>query len=600
MSNNNSIHPPQRLQYHDENSNHVMLYGLSRTKCGYCQGSRTNILSIANPQTEEFRRHQQQQQKREPCPIIFSSVVDNDSNGGSNDGMNRNGSNNNSSNKDEEKVTSSTSSKAYSIGASSFTADDYQILVNRGWRRSGDLLYVPKNWECCCPSHPIRLNVNRFQPGKSHKKVMKFMNAALLAGVSTDSNDAGSNGSNDSSEKKHNGNGGIDVQRGPGAAHVSQGRKRPRRNTKQSKIANDDYTKPNQKQLEQYAQECVFEKSDIPTLLKRETIQSVQKYVRQLQPQNDVEMNHKLHKITDKCSNFKIHKMGKPTNLQSLATTSINDTNTTDNTPGQWWKYDMRITLSSTICPALHGSSRGKVDKVLLAEAIKRDLIHGLEECTQTKQNIYKFNNNAPFQSQSEIQINDISRHEKSNHIVVLLILKNLIMESKSTVHDTTKSSSSSSPDNNNHNNINNSEGNKIETVLTNFLQSIKEDDTLQHLYNFPQYSGLQPPYKLTIRTLPSSISGRDPKAHRLYAKYQAAIHNDPDPFSISRKEDSKMKDVSLKSESDDKDEESSYEDDFFPEENQATSEKLSIKEFETIYQRCDYDKSQIQKIYRR
>ena len=36
---------------------------------------------------------------------------------------------------------------------------DYQKLIDRGWRRSGKILYKPNLEESCCPPYTIRLDV---------------------------------------------------------------------------------------------------------------------------------------------------------------------------------------------------------------------------------------------------------------------------------------------------------------------------------------------------------------------------------------------------------------------------------------------------------
>lgn len=52
--------------------------------------------------------------------------------------------------------------------AHQLTVDDYQDLVNRGWRRSGTWLYRPlaEESECSCVPHTIRLDVHKFAPSR--------------------------------------------------------------------------------------------------------------------------------------------------------------------------------------------------------------------------------------------------------------------------------------------------------------------------------------------------------------------------------------------------------------------------------------------------
>lgn len=41
----------------------------------------------------------------------------------------------------------------------------------------------------------------------------------------------------------------------------------------------------------------------------------------------------------------------------------------------------------------------------------------------------------------------------------------------------------------------------------------------------------VEPPYQLTITTMPTHFSALDTTAHQLYWKYQNKVHGDPDPF---------------------------------------------------------------------
>lgn len=59
----------------------------------------------------------------------------------------------------------------------SLTVDDYQALLDRGWRRSGKYTYKPSMPVTCCPLYTIRCIANDFQPSKGQKKVArKFVN----------------------------------------------------------------------------------------------------------------------------------------------------------------------------------------------------------------------------------------------------------------------------------------------------------------------------------------------------------------------------------------------------------------------------------------
>lgn len=57
--------------------------------------------------------------------------------------------------------------------AYSLRIDDYQDLLDRGWRRSGKLLYKPEMERTCCPCYTIRLKVDAFVPTKEQKRVQR-------------------------------------------------------------------------------------------------------------------------------------------------------------------------------------------------------------------------------------------------------------------------------------------------------------------------------------------------------------------------------------------------------------------------------------------
>ncbi|XP_069844300.1 arginyl-tRNA--protein transferase 1 isoform X8 [Dipodomys merriami] len=66
--------------------------------------------------------------------------------------------------------------------AHSMTVRDYQDLIDRGWRRSGKYVYKPVMNQTCCPQYTIRCHPLKFQPSKSHKKVLKKMLKFLVKG----------------------------------------------------------------------------------------------------------------------------------------------------------------------------------------------------------------------------------------------------------------------------------------------------------------------------------------------------------------------------------------------------------------------------------
>ncbi|XP_016004575.1 arginyl-tRNA--protein transferase 1 isoform X2 [Rousettus aegyptiacus] len=73
-------------------------------------------------------------------------------------------------------------SRSNGMWAHTMTVQDYQDLIDRGWRRSGKYVYKPVMNQTCCPQYTIRCRPLQFQPSKSHKKVLKKMLKFLAKG----------------------------------------------------------------------------------------------------------------------------------------------------------------------------------------------------------------------------------------------------------------------------------------------------------------------------------------------------------------------------------------------------------------------------------
>lgn len=65
------------------------------------------------------------------------------------------------------------SSRTFGVWAHRLDVRDYQNMLDAGWRRSGCYLYRPDLRTTCCPSFVVRLEVSRFKPSLSHKRVLK-------------------------------------------------------------------------------------------------------------------------------------------------------------------------------------------------------------------------------------------------------------------------------------------------------------------------------------------------------------------------------------------------------------------------------------------
>jgi len=66
---------------------------------------------------------------------------------------------------------------SHGMWSHTLSAQDYQDLIDRGWRRSGQYCYKPTMSKTCCPLYTIKCDAVNFKPSKSQKKVMrKFVN----------------------------------------------------------------------------------------------------------------------------------------------------------------------------------------------------------------------------------------------------------------------------------------------------------------------------------------------------------------------------------------------------------------------------------------
>lgn len=69
--------------------------------------------------------------------------------------------------------------KSWGITSNKMTVDDYQKLMDRGWRRCGTYYYKWDFMQSCCQPYTIRLNQMDYQISGSQKQVLKKFNKFL-------------------------------------------------------------------------------------------------------------------------------------------------------------------------------------------------------------------------------------------------------------------------------------------------------------------------------------------------------------------------------------------------------------------------------------
>jgi len=69
------------------------------------------------------------------------------------------------------------------------TCQDYQDLIDRGWRRSGRYCYKPTMNKTCCPQYTIKCDATQFKMTKSQKKIIKRFRNYIIKGGDLPKND---------------------------------------------------------------------------------------------------------------------------------------------------------------------------------------------------------------------------------------------------------------------------------------------------------------------------------------------------------------------------------------------------------------------------
>lgn len=72
-------------------------------------------------------------------------------------------------------------SVCHGVWARRLAVVDYQALLDRGWRRSGNFLYTTDNPATCCPAYAVRLKAADFIPSREHRRMQRRL-AAYCAG----------------------------------------------------------------------------------------------------------------------------------------------------------------------------------------------------------------------------------------------------------------------------------------------------------------------------------------------------------------------------------------------------------------------------------
>ncbi|KAA8499106.1 Arginyl-tRNA--protein transferase 2 [Porphyridium purpureum] len=69
--------------------------------------------------------------------------------------------------------------RTFGMWAYRLSAHEYQMLIDKGWRRSGQYIYRPHNRNACCQQFVIRMRLDSFRISKAQKKTLKRWRALL-------------------------------------------------------------------------------------------------------------------------------------------------------------------------------------------------------------------------------------------------------------------------------------------------------------------------------------------------------------------------------------------------------------------------------------
>lgn len=182
--------------------NVARICGRSASSCGYCRGSRTWVLSVKEEgQTNNDGEQDTSATSMKRVEEVSDKTEEQDSNGSNKSATLQDDDSNGlhmetDSNNDSNDEPNETASVAYGLIFASLSPTCYQQLIDTAWRRSGNHLYKPDNFNSCCPALSIRLNVQRYRASKSQRRVEKRLMRYLSGG------DGGVTGGTNSAERR--------------------------------------------------------------------------------------------------------------------------------------------------------------------------------------------------------------------------------------------------------------------------------------------------------------------------------------------------------------------------------------------------------------
>ncbi|XP_039482123.1 arginyl-tRNA--protein transferase 1 isoform X2 [Drosophila santomea] len=120
-------------------------------------------------------------------------------------------------------------SLSHGMHAYRLDCQDYQDLIDRGWRRCGNYCYKLRNQETCCPCYTIKCDGLEFKLSKSNKRILRRMNRFLR------------DGKRESKPETGDGDGEADADDAIGAPEVTASEPQPQLPDKSPTVINVDH-----------------------------------------------------------------------------------------------------------------------------------------------------------------------------------------------------------------------------------------------------------------------------------------------------------------------------------------------------------------------
>ena len=499
------------------NSVTAQICGPSRSKCGYCGGSRTHVLTVDDGHNKvmSLRGNGKDRQPNDNDMIV-----------------------------DEEST-----SKSYGLLFDYLPYETYQKLIDRGWRRSGKHLYRPHNFESCCPAISIRLdttifaarsNATRNEMGcdvlvggsKSQRRVGKNLLKAIesynakqtlertrkigkdeqlhVAEIKLDSDESTHDASDNVAKPAINASLNDDLTFDSTHRKKKSRRASPGRESMVAESAAQNKTKP-----------------DSSVLLRDKQLLSVIEEVEQ-------ELLLHLARITYRTITDEVRKQFDPNNIPKWAWWNEDESSELINIP-KWCTFKFLPTskamckcedaatsescafiMASTVaCAAASGISRGLVGRNKLASSVIAAV------------NSFLVDRHKPL----KLEFHKVDCNEKSGQVQVTFMLPtqrmtdlNMLRPSSGVVSGKKKiptiSTEVEEPFTEYFSRYHSQPHSHQPTGSTSHLKATSRSDQ-PHLHKL----------HLVVRTIPVFESSLQPEVHRLYCAYQTATHKDPDPF---------------------------------------------------------------------